>query len=109
MAWPEKTLSHVRLVVEELMMNIIVHGSDGENVPHIRVHLAQQDGTLVMEIADDGVAFDPLQIPAPELDSSLDDRPIGGLGVHLVRGLMDSVTYRREGGWNRLSVTKAVN
>lgn len=109
MAWPEKTLSHVRLVVEELMMNIIAHGSDGVNVPHIRIHLAQQDGTLMMEVADDGVAFDPLQTPSPDLDASLDERAIGGLGVHLIRGLMDSVSYRREGGWNRLSATKAMN
>jgi len=109
MAWPEKTLSHVRLVVEELMMNIITHGSDRENVPRIRIRLAQQDETLVMEVADDGVAFDPLLTPPPDLDSSLDERRIGGLGVHLIRGLMDSVSYRREGGWNRLSATKTMN
>jgi len=109
MAWSETALFQVRLVLEEIMMNVISYGSDGVTTPHVRLHLSQQDTALAMEIADDGVAFDPLQAPAPDLDADIDDRPIGGLGVFLVRELMDSVTYRREAGWNRLSVTKILN
>ena len=91
------------------MMNVISYGSDGAVIPNVRLHLAQQGAALSMEIADDGVAFDPLQAPAPDLDADIDDRPIGGLGVFLVRELMDSVAYRREAGWNRLSVTKTLS
>jgi anti-sigma regulatory factor (Ser/Thr protein kinase) len=109
MAWPEPALFQLRLVLEEIMMNVISYGSDGGAIPHVRLHLSQQDTALAMEIADDGVAFDPLQAPSPDLDADIDDRPIGGLGVFLVRELMDSVTYRREAGWNRLSVTKALS
>ncbi len=109
MAWPETTLFQVRLVLEEIMMNVISYGSDGAAIPHVRLDLAQQGVALSMEIADDGIAFDPLQAPAPDLDADIDDRPIGGLGVFLVRELMDGVTYRREAGWNRLSVTKTLN
>ncbi len=108
-AWPETTLFQVRLVLEEIMMNVISYGSDGAAIPNVRLHLAQQGAALSMEIADDGVAFDPLQAPAPDLDADIDDRPIGGLGVFLVRELMDSVAYRREAGWNRLSVTKTLS
>ena len=71
--------------------------------------MAQKDGTLSMEIADNGIAFDPLQLPAPDLHAEIDDRPIGGLGIFLVRELMDSVTYRRDGDWNRLMVTKTLS
>ena len=109
MAWPETALFQVRLVLEEIMMNVISYGSDGAVIPNVRLHLAQQGAALSMEIADDGVAFDPLQAPAPDLDADIDDRPIGGLGVFLVRELMDSVAYRREAGWNRLSVTKTLS
>ncbi|OYY66420.1 MAG: hypothetical protein B7Y51_01535 [Burkholderiales bacterium 28-67-8] len=108
-AWSETALFQARLVLEEIMMNVISYGSDGAAIPHVRLHLAQEGTALSMEIADDGVAFDPLQAPAPDLDADIDDRPIGGLGVFLVRELMDSVTYRREAGWNRLSVTKTLS
>ena len=109
MAWSETALFQLRLVLEEIMMNVISYGSDGATIPQVRLHLVQEGAALSMEIADDGVAFDPLQAPAPDLDADIDDRPIGGLGVFLVRELMDSVTYLREAGWNRLSVTKTLS
>ena len=110
MTWPETALFQVRLVLEELMMNVISYGAAGGTaIPRVRLHLDQQGSLLRMEIADDGVAFDPLQAPAPDLDASIEDRPIGGLGVFLVRELMDSVDYAREAGWNRLSVTKTLS
>lgn len=105
---PEQTLFQVRLVLEEVLMNVISYGAGDSAVPHVQLNMAQKDGTLSMEIADNGVAFDPLQLPAPDLDAEIDDRPIGGLGIFLVRELMDSVTYRRDGDWNRLVVTKTV-
>lgn len=105
---PEETLFQVRLVLEEVLMNVISYGAGDGAVPHVQLNMAQKDGTLSMEIADNGIAFDPLQLPAPDLDAEIDDRPIGGLGIFLVRELMDSVTYRRDGDWNRLMVTKTV-
>jgi len=105
---PEETLFQVRLVLEEVLMNVISYGAGGGAVPRVKLSMAQEDSTLSMEIADNGIAFDPLQLPAPDLDAEIDDRPIGGLGIFLVRELMDSVTYRRDGDWNRLRVTKTV-
>jgi anti-sigma regulatory factor (Ser/Thr protein kinase) len=105
---PEETLFQVRLVLEEVLMNVISYGAGSGAVLHVQLNMAHEDGTLSMEIADNGIAFDPLQLPAPDLDAEIDDRPIGGLGIFLVRELMDSVTYRRDGDWNRLTVTKTV-
>jgi anti-sigma regulatory factor (Ser/Thr protein kinase) len=105
---PQETLLHVRLVLEEVLMNVISYGADGAKVPDVQLNMEQKEGMLFMEIADNGLAFDPLQLPPPDLDADIDDRPIGGLGIFLVRKLMDSVTYRRDGEWNRLMVTKAV-
>ena len=105
---PQETLFHVRLVLEEVLMNVISYGADGAKVPDVQLNMEQKEGMLCMEIADNGIAFDPLQLPSPDLDAEIDDRPIGGLGIFLVRELMDTVTYRRDGDWNRLMVTKTV-
>ena len=62
---------------------------------------------LTMEIIDNGRAFDPLtETPEPDLDSVLGDRPIGGLGVYLVKTFMDELLYRREDGRNHLKMVK---
>jgi serine/threonine-protein kinase RsbW len=72
------------------------------------MHLSQQGDLVSMEISDDGIPYDPLTAPPPDLESDLDDRPVGGLGVFLIRELMDSVSYRFEDGRNHLLVTKAL-
>jgi serine/threonine-protein kinase RsbW/sigma-B regulation protein RsbU (phosphoserine phosphatase) len=106
--WPEETLYQIRLVLEEIMINVISHGSIGPDIPQISFRLEQENGIITMEISDNGKAYDPLSAPLPDLDSDLDDRPIGGLGVYLVRQLMDHVSYCRDAGWNKLTLTKAI-
>jgi anti-sigma regulatory factor (Ser/Thr protein kinase) len=106
--WPAEFLFKVKLVLEEVVINVVSYGSEGGHVPTVQVKLSQDDGQLVIRIDDDGIAFDPLQKAPPDLDASLDDRPIGGLGVYLVRQLMDSVSYQRDGDWNRLTVSTSL-
>ena len=108
MTWPDETLFQVRLVLEELLINVIHHGGDGQRQPRIRLHLVQEGDHFALEIADDGIAYDPLQAPPPDLESDVEDRPIGGLGVHLARQLSDSIAYQRVAGWNRIKMTKTV-
>lgn len=57
-----------------------------------------------VEIADQGAAFDPLAAAAPDVALDLEDRPIGGLGIFLLREFANSISYRREDGWNRLTI-----
>ena len=90
-------------------MNVISYGGDGTHKLNISMHLSQQDDLVSMEISDDGIPYDPLTAPPPDLESELDDRPIGGLGVFLVRELMDSVEYRHEYGRNHLAVKKKLS
>jgi sigma-B regulation protein RsbU (phosphoserine phosphatase) len=59
---------------------------------------------VVLDIRDNGAAYDPLAHPVPDLDAELDDRPIGGLGIHLVRELAQDARYRRDSGWNHVRV-----
>jgi anti-sigma regulatory factor (Ser/Thr protein kinase) len=109
MSWPDAATFKVKLVLEEILMNVISYGGNGGRKPRITLLLSQQNDLVSMEISDDGIAYDPLTAPPPDLESELDDRPIGGLGVHLVRELMDSVSYRFKDGRNHLLVTKTLS
>ena len=104
--WSNDLLFRVHLVLEELVLNIIDYGFDDGNEDHeLEVVLTSEDDNLTIEITDDGIPFDPLKdAKIPDTDAPLEDRPIGGLGVHLVRTMMDEVSYRREDGKNHLTL-----
>ena len=94
--WPPEMVYRVTLVIEELVVNIINHGHD-DGVHDIEIAMTSEPDALTVEIIDDGRPFDPLSdAPEPDLDSLLEDRPVGGLGIHLVLTMMDEVHYRRE-------------
>jgi anti-sigma regulatory factor (Ser/Thr protein kinase) len=103
---PDETHYHLNVAVEELVLNAIKHGrcSPAEGAIEVGLRLSGQE--LHITIADTGIPFNPLNAPPPDLTGSLADRPIGGLGIHLVRSLMNSVEYKREGGQNRLRLRK---
>ena len=106
-AWPPDLVFQVKLVLEELGVNIVNHGHDDDARHEIEIEIASAADALTIEIADDGRPFDPLtEAPEPDIESALEDRPIGGLGVHLVRTMMDEARYRREEGKNRLTLVK---
>jgi len=62
-----------------------------------------------VEVEDDGRQFNPLELPEPDLEKKLEERPIGGLGIHLVRNLMDELEYRRTHNKNILIMKKKIN
>jgi serine/threonine-protein kinase RsbW len=94
------------LALEEVFTNIVRHGTQPGKVPSVEVSLVMSTDGLTMTIEDDGPRFDPLSLPAPDITAALDDRPVGGLGVFLVRQMMDAVDYQYVGSRNRLSMTK---
>ena len=105
---PEAVFS-LNLALDEVVTNVIryAHDDDGQEHP-IVVRLALERDVLTAQVEDDGRAFNPLEAPAPDLDASLDERPIGGLGIFLVRSVMNSVEYRREDRRNVLIMRKNV-
>jgi len=97
----------VGLVVEELGSNVVRHGS-ADGAPHtidVAVALAPREVTVTLR--DDGVAFDPRTADAPDLEGSPAERPVGWLGIYLVRHMIAGMDYRREGPRNHLAVRVA--
>ena len=103
-AWPPELVFRVNLALEELVLNIMDYGYD-EGVHEIEITLTSEADALTIEIVDGGRPFDPLKdAPEPDVNAPIEDRPIGGLGVHLVRTMMDQMHYRREKGKNHLTM-----
>ena len=97
----------VNLALDEVVSNIIRYAHDDDGRQHaILVRLALEQDVLTAEVEDDGRAFNPLDAPVPDIGASIEDRPIGGLGIHLVRSVMSAVEYRREDGRNLLTMKK---
>ena len=103
-SWPSDLVFRVNLVLEELILNIINHGHD-EGLHEIELTLTSEADAVTIEISDDGRPFDPVtDVPTPDVSAPLEERPIGGLGIHLVRTMMDELDYRRESGRNHLTL-----
>lgn len=96
----------INLALEEVLANTIKYGYADDVAHEIAVELQQTRDGLTVEIDDDARPFDPTQAATPDLSAPLEERSIGGLGIHFVRTMMDEVRYRRDGGRNRLTLVK---
>ena len=102
--WPDELVFRVNLALEELGLNIMDYGLENAQ-QEIEITLTSDGDSLVIEIMDEGRPFDPLtDAPTPDLDGPVESRRVGGLGIHLVRTMMDDMQYRREQGKNRLTL-----
>ncbi|MDE2926269.1 MAG: ATP-binding protein [Acidobacteriota bacterium] len=104
--WPSDMIFQINLVIEELGLNIMTHGKT-EELEKIEITLTAEGESLTVEIVDNGHPFDPTsEAPEPDLDVELGERTIGGLGIHIVRSLVDNLRYRRQGGRNHVTLVK---
>ena len=104
-----EALYFVLLAIEELVTNCIKYGYDDAGEHTIDIHLSVADQMLTATVIDDGRPFDPLVLPPPELSLDIKDRPIGGLGIFLLRKLADEIHYERRDGRNRLTLEKRMH
>lgn len=103
-SWPGELTFRVSLVIDELVQNVVDYSRQADPVD-VDVEVTSMEEDVVIEIIDEGIPFDPLtEAPEPDLTSAIEDRPIGGLGVHFTKTLMDNVEYCRESGKNRLKI-----
>jgi serine/threonine-protein kinase RsbW len=101
-----------QIALDEMLSNIVDHGGPAKPKAKTKAGIAIEfrldQGILELTIEDDAAAFDPLTAPVPDTTAPLEARPVGGLGIHLVRRLMDAVEYERKDGRNRLVCRKKI-
>lgn len=103
--FPEDDILDTQLAVEEALTNIIVHGYQ-EGKGEIRISCRAGSGMVEVRLEDRALPFDPLSLPEPDLTGDIEDRKIGGLGIFLIRQVMDEIQYIRDDGKNILVLTK---
>jgi anti-sigma regulatory factor (Ser/Thr protein kinase) len=95
------------LAIEELVTNCVKYGYDDSAEHLIDIELKLSPAELVITLTDDGHPFNPLDLPEPNTKVPLDDLPVGGLGIHLLRKMSDRMDYTRTEGKNRLTLRKS--
>jgi anti-sigma regulatory factor (Ser/Thr protein kinase) len=105
---PAGQLLPFEIALEEIFMNVVMHGTPAGSKTSVEVSLALSGDSLTLAVEDEGPAFDPMTLPAPDVQAPLEERQVGGLGVYFVRQMMDSVSYARVGPRNRLRMSKHV-
>lgn len=106
----EDLVAQIRLATEEVLANIINYAyPDSDGSIEISCEFNPGTSSLELKFTDQGIAFDPLQREAPDLSLSVEERPIGGLGIFFVGNIMDNIDYRREQGCNILSMRKQLS
>ena len=102
----------VHLALDEILTNIVSYGYDDDQPHEITVRLdiedAQSPPRIVVEVEDDGRAFNPLEAAPPDVSAPVEERPIGGLGIYLVRRAMDDLEYSRQQSKNVLVMRKTL-
>ncbi len=105
--WSPDVTYAVVLALEEVATNVVRHGGGEEGTSEIEIEVISTDEKVRLEVRDSGKPFDPFHdAPEPDVDAALEDRRVGGLGVHFVRVLMDEASYRREDGRNHVTMVK---
>jgi anti-sigma regulatory factor (Ser/Thr protein kinase) len=92
-------------VLDELVSNVIKYGKASECGDAIDVSLTLDGTRLTIGVSDDGIAFNPLEAKAPDLHLPIADRPVGGLGIHIVKTLAETISYSRDNGRNNISLS----
>jgi anti-sigma regulatory factor (Ser/Thr protein kinase) len=107
-ALPEDVSTPLRLALDELVTNIVEHGFHRTALAerYLVLRLDSSGDVVQATIEDNGIPFDPTVAATAEPGGELDDRPIGGLGLHLVRRSLDRMHYRRDGERNVLIIAK---
>ena len=102
---PETTM-HINLALEEAVSNVIMYAYPLEEHQEIRLKASMTDGQLIFLLTDKGLSFDPTNAPDADITIPIEERAIGGLGIFLIRSIMNEVSYQRLDGENRLTMKK---
>jgi len=107
----EEMVGELNLCLEEILTNVMFYGlEEGRDPESLEIELQMEvaDSTLRVSVRDNGKPFNPLEAGDPDTDLPVEEREIGGLGIHLVRELMDELVYARDDDRNVLTMKKGV-
>jgi len=105
-ALPAEVRRSVNVALDELLANVLAHAKTGRDPCSVTVEVELDEERVTVTLTDDGPPFDPFEQEAPDTTLSVEERPIGGLGLHLVGQLMDQVSYQRREGHNVVVLVK---
>ena len=103
------TTMSLNLAMEEAVVNVMSYAYPADAVGDIDVDATFDDGVLTFVISDSGKPFDPTKAGDPDITLDAEDRPIGGLGIFLVRNIMDTIEYQYSDTKNILILGKKIN
>ena len=106
---PEHLNMPINLALEEVVSNVMLYAYPKEKSGHVLVESWRWENNIFFSISDSGIPFDPTQQETVDTTLSAEERTIGGLGIHLVKNLMDDIQYRREDNKNILTLMKKLN
>ena len=105
-AMPADVRRSISISLDELLANALSHGRTGRDPCSVSVGVDLDPERVTVIVTDDGMPFDPFARDAPDTSLSVEERPVGGLGIHLVGQLMDQVSYQRQDGRNVVVLLK---
>jgi len=107
-ALSEEIIYELSLIVDEVVSNIIRHGYRDDREHLLAFELALDGSEMLIRVVDQGVHFNPLLKPDPDTSKPMEERKPGGLGIYMVKHLVDNLDYRRENGRNYLIIRKGL-
>jgi serine/threonine-protein kinase RsbW len=105
---PKKSIFEINLALDELFTNIISYGYDDDEDHRIKITIRPQQHEVFLCIEDDGIPFNLTDFEPPDIVASVEKCKIGGLGIHIIKKLMDDICYQRCGSKNVLTLKKKV-
>ena len=105
---PDISISRINICLDELFTNIVSYGFDDDLQHKIKFKLSGDNSSVIINIEDTGIPFNPLEKIDPDFPENVESAKIGGLGIHIIRRLMDSVFYERKQGINKLTMEKTI-
>jgi anti-sigma regulatory factor (Ser/Thr protein kinase) len=106
--FPQKAAFEINLVLEEIFTNIVRYGFANKAEHIVQISVSYDNGVVIIRIEDDGIPFNPLETDPPDLDCTIEERDIGGLGIHLIKGYTNGIEYQRLGDRNILTIKKNI-
>ncbi|MBW2479293.1 MAG: ATP-binding protein [Deltaproteobacteria bacterium] len=105
----KKLIFEINLALDELFTNIISYGFQDDEEHLVRITLTPENDQLCLCIEDDGKPFNPIEFESPDVSCSVEKCKIGGLGIHIMKKLMDEICYERCEDKNVLNLKKKIS